>query len=111
MTTPTYEEISLQAHQLWQNRGCPAGCDTEIWLEAERALNEEQAFGTFAARASEEAAVENGYHRALASAEHEAIQLATQKNSARAAQIPHHTGPKSKPAETGKPLWSRPHSS
>ena len=35
MHTLHHDAIALQAHQLWQDRGCPAGCDTEIWLEAE----------------------------------------------------------------------------
>jgi len=113
MNTPTHDEITQEAQQLWQNRGCPADRDTEIWLEAERKLNEYRAANTFTARASAEAASESEVENLLAPAETEqkSIQAAMQKESARAPQAPHHTGPKAKPAETGKPLWTRPHSS
>ena len=113
MTTPTHDEISQEAQQLWQNCGCPAGRDTEIWLKAERKLNEGPAADTFAARASAETAAESEveYHLSPAQSEQKSIQAAVQKEDARAPQVPHHTGPKTKPAETGKPLWTRPHSS
>ena len=32
------EEISRRAEQLWRERDCPAGCDEQIWLEAESEL-------------------------------------------------------------------------
>jgi hypothetical protein len=35
---PTHEEIAAPARILWRKRGCPQGCDDEIWLEAERSL-------------------------------------------------------------------------
>lgn len=35
---PTDEEISLRAHQLWLEHGCPHGHDVEHWLEAQRQL-------------------------------------------------------------------------
>lgn len=35
----THEQIAALAHELWQERGCPAGSDVDIWLEAERELN------------------------------------------------------------------------
>jgi hypothetical protein len=113
MTTPTHDEISLQAWQLWQNRGCPAGRATEIWLEAEQELIEKPTGNTFAARVSPEAAAESEveYHLSPAQTEQQSIQAAMLKESARAPQVSHHTGPKPKPTETGKPLWSRPHSS
>ena len=38
MKQPTHDEISRQAYELWQNRGCPTGRDLELWLEAERQL-------------------------------------------------------------------------
>jgi hypothetical protein len=112
MTTPTHDEIALEAQQLWHNCGCPAGRDTEIWLEAERKLKEDPAPNTFAARASAEAASESEVDNLLAPAETEqkSIQAAMQKEEARAPQVPRHTGPKPKTPETGKPLWSRPHS-
>ena len=113
MSTPTHDEISSEAQKLWQNRACPADCDTEIWLEAERKLTKDPAANTFAARTSAEAASESEVENLLSPAESEqmSIQAAVQKENARAPQVPRHTGPKTKPAETGKPLWNRPHSS
>jgi hypothetical protein len=113
MPTPTHDEIARQARQIWQNRGCPSGNDTEIWLEAERTLNEDPAADTFAARARSETAAESEveFHLSPAPTEQKSIQAAMQKENARAPQVPHHTGPKVTPATTGKPLWSRPHSS
>jgi hypothetical protein len=35
---PTNQEISLRAHHLWEQRGCPPGCDKDFWFEAERQL-------------------------------------------------------------------------
>jgi hypothetical protein len=35
---PTREQIQALAHAIWVDRGCPPGCDVEIWLEAERQL-------------------------------------------------------------------------
>ena len=34
----TQEQIAALAHELWRERGCPAGSDLDIWLEAERQL-------------------------------------------------------------------------
>ena len=34
--TPSHEEIAMRAEALWREKGCPQGCDTEVWLEAER---------------------------------------------------------------------------
>lgn len=111
MTTPTHEEISLQAWQLWQNRECPTGCDSEIWLEAERILRDDPAADIFAGSATAETAAESEDHFSPAQTEQESMQEIMQKKFARAPQVPNHPAPKSKPAETGKPLWSRPHSS
>jgi hypothetical protein len=36
--TPTYEQISRHAYELWEQAGCPEGRDLEHWLAAERAL-------------------------------------------------------------------------
>ena len=33
-----HEEIAARADMLWREKGCPQGCDEEIWLEAEREL-------------------------------------------------------------------------
>jgi len=35
---PSHDEIVAPARILWQKKGCPEGCDDEIWLEAERGL-------------------------------------------------------------------------
>jgi len=113
MTTATHNEISQEAQRLWQEWGCPNGRDTEIWLEAERKLSEDPAPNTFTARSSAEAASESEIENLLSPAESEqmSIRAAVQKEDARAPKVSHHTGPKTKTAETGKPLWSRPHSS
>lgn len=119
MNSPAHNEIARQASQLWHDRGCPAGCDTAIWLEAEQKLIEsrsarpEPKADTFADRAQHVTASDNliGYQLPPAATEQEAIQAVQQKKDARAPQEPHHTGPKNRPAETGKPVWSRPHSS
>jgi len=111
--TPTHDEISLEAQKIWQNWGCPVGRDTEIWLEAERKLTEDTAANSFTSRTSAEAASESEVENLLSPAESEqmSIQAAVQKENARSPQVPRHTGPKTKPAETGKPLWTRSHSS
>lgn len=36
--TASHEEISRQAQELWEKYGRPTGRDEEIWLEAERLL-------------------------------------------------------------------------
>lgn len=113
MTTPSHDEIAQMAQQLWQQRGCPNGRDTEIWLEAERKLNEDPAPNTFAARVTAEAASESEVENLLSPAESEqmSIRAALQNESARAPKVPRQTGPKTKPAETGKLLWDQPYSS
>jgi len=35
---PSHEEIATRAEALWRQKGCPQGCDKEIWLEAEGEL-------------------------------------------------------------------------
>jgi hypothetical protein len=111
MNTPTHDEIARQAYELWQNRGCPDGCDAEIWLEAERQLRGDGR-AAFVARVAGETAAESvvEFNISPAVPQQEAIQAALQKQDARAPQVPHHTGPKGKPAPTGKPLWTGPHS-
>ena len=101
--TPTHDDIARQAHHLWEERGCPDGCDTDIWLEAERRMK--------ASGREENSAKRNGGSEgASVSSRREAVATDLQKQSARAPQVPHHTAPKGKPAETGKPLWDKPHS-
>jgi DUF2934 family protein len=133
--TPTHETVAQRAYSLWQQAGCPDGRDTEFWLEAEHQLGTESPATSsppdaataqaapvsagaksqrdFAQRVKSETAAESNVENHLSPAlpDEEAIQAALQKKDARAPIVPHHTGPKTKPAETGKPLWSRPHSS
>ena len=35
---PSHDEITQRARALWEAKGCPAGRDEEIWLEAETQL-------------------------------------------------------------------------
>jgi hypothetical protein len=113
MKAPTHNEIARHAHNLWQGQGCPTDRDTETWLEAERQLHGNKTSDQTTARASAEMAAESviEYHISPALPEQAAIQAALQKQTARAPQVPHHTGPKAKPPETGKPIWTRPHGS
>ncbi|MEO7413705.1 MAG: DUF2934 domain-containing protein [Opitutaceae bacterium] len=132
--SPTHESVSQRAQQIWRERGCPSGCDTEIWLEAERALattasaqnapssTEGRGDGNSQAgpgpadpkvaaptheRPSDVASV-NPPHPTPA----EAAALATQqKKAARAPKQPGKIAPKAKPPESGKPVWDKPHSS
>ncbi len=91
MHLPTHEEITGHAEKIWQDKGSPTGCDVEIWLEAERQLT---------AKAS---------HLHTAPIPGNAT-LAEQKKKARNPQTPAKSAPKTVPAATGKPLWSKPHS-
>jgi hypothetical protein len=111
MQTLTHDEIALHALLLWRDRGFPDGQDMEIWLEAERQLNEDLTADTLAERAKAAAAAKSEHHLSPAQTEQEAIHVAMQKDAARAPHVPHHLGPKAKPAETGKPLWTKPHGS
>ncbi len=113
MNTPTHDEIARQAQEFWQDRGCPAGNDTEIWLEAEQALSHGLPADRFTERVVAETAAESlvEFHVSPALPDQEAIQAALQKQTARAPRVPHHTGPKAKPPESGKPVWQKPHSS
>ena len=35
---PTHLETTAAAQALWNQKGCPSGCDETIWLEAEQQL-------------------------------------------------------------------------
>jgi hypothetical protein len=111
MNTPTHDTRARHAYELWQDRGCPDGCDTEIWLEAEQQLRGDGR-AAFIARVAGETAAESvvEYNISPAVPQQEAIQAALQKSDARAPQVPHHTGPKGKPPVTGKPVWPKAHS-
>ena len=39
---PNRAQISPEAEALWRHKGCPAGSDLAIWLEAERSLIHER---------------------------------------------------------------------
>lgn len=101
-TPPTHDAIAREAHRLWQDRGCPAGCDDEIWLETERRMNEESQSDTSENPPSTQVAP--------ALTEKDVMLDALQKQEARAPRVPHHIGPTSKPAVTGKPVWPKGHS-
>ena len=123
MNTPTHETVAQRAREIWQSYGSPGGRDNEIWLEAERQLKNESARDSNAknsgaetnatrqmrSEAAAESMVEN--HISPAIPDEEAIKAAVQKKEARAPILPHTSAPKMKPPETGKPLWSKPHSS
>jgi hypothetical protein len=129
MSHPAHDEIALRAHQIWESRGGIHGIDTQTWLEAERELTAHAQ-----ALAPKQTATEHHHHKdkaepqktespkaeastpttikAPAAATVPTRELATaevQKAEARAPQVPHHTGPTSKPAPPGKPIWDKPH--
>lgn len=39
MNSPQHQAISERARDIWNSRGCPPGCDDEIWFQAERELS------------------------------------------------------------------------
>jgi hypothetical protein len=88
MNKPTHDEIARQAQEFWQDRGRPVGCDMATWLEAEQALSNGLPAGNFSERALAETAAESlvEFHVSPALPEQEAIQIALQKQSARAPQ-------------------------
>ncbi len=112
---PSEQEIAHRAREIWANRGEPAGQDTQIWLEAERQLTTEATATapTPTERLRGEMASESEVEFQITPAipDDEAIKAALQKRGARAPKLPHANAPHAKPPETGKPLWSKPHSS
>ena len=133
--SPTHEEIAHRAQEIWQQTGNPGGRDTEIWLEAERQLmagtedsdsspsahessqttSESKGAVRLADRTPEnsgESIVEHHISPASPTIPYEATaKAAWQKQEARAPKVPTKNAPKSQPAESGKPLWDKPHSS
>jgi hypothetical protein len=132
--SPTHEEIAHRAQEIWQKSGNPGGRDTEIWLEAERQLaksgqedsnpnsttqesarttSESKGAVKLADRIKSETAAEVivEHHISPAIPDEAAVNAALQKKEARAPKLPTKIAPKAAPAETGKPLWDRPHSS
>ena len=132
-TKPSHEEVSRRAVELWKAQGAPSGRDEEIWLEAERQLSSSDATPSPSGGAQDRG---NGNSQAsptggpsvapdpkapapnpadekvpaMSPGQSEA-QTAQQKKSARAPKSPTKTVAKPAPAETGKPLWNKPHSS
>jgi hypothetical protein len=109
--SPTHDEIARCAHEIWRSRGNPHGSDQEIWLEAEGQL-------TSGSPTPEEDAGEpvaghsHGITTPAPSPADTAAKAEIQKHTARAPQLQHgKNAPKPAPAESGKPLWSKPHSS
>jgi hypothetical protein len=43
---PQEAEIQKAAYYLWQSKGCPEGCDLDLWLEARELLRHRLAPGT-----------------------------------------------------------------
>jgi hypothetical protein len=86
MNKPTHDEIARQAQEFWQDRGCPVGCDQATWLEAEQALTNGLPATLFTERAVAETAAESlvEFNISPALPEQEAIQIALQKQTARA---------------------------
>ena len=131
---PTHEAVKHRAQQIWRERGCPEGCDTQIWLEAERQLamtassqntpSNPQGRGDGNSQAGSGPADpkvappthERPSDAASATPPHptpgeSAALSALQKKSARAPKQPRKTAPTAKPPESGKPIWDKPHSS
>lgn len=129
--SPSHEQISQRAQELWRQRGSPEGQDNEIWLEAERQLStpaqennvpsKTQGRGNGNSQGDASAADPSTGNRdssgpfataaapttpAAASAK-----ITQQKKEARAPKVPSKTAPKLTPPESGKPLWDKPHSS
>jgi hypothetical protein len=104
---PSQEAVSERAREIWHARGCPEGRDTEIWFEAERLLTDA---ATAPALTSPSDLVLPG----SGNAQQDVVtaKAVQQKQAARAPQRPAvHEAPRAKTVETGKPLWSKPHSS
>lgn len=117
LTQPTHDEIAQLAYVLWQNRGCPADQDTELWLEAEQQLNQRASNSPFPqgddfATPAEAGAPDehSAGHQPPAAAVRDAITTALMKKDARSPQLPHHTSPPAKPLVSGKPVWPKSHS-
>jgi len=109
MNQPTHEEISQRAHQLWEESGPAGGDANQNWLDAERELATAAAPVPLVATAAAPVPgyVANETHIAEAKID----QLTRQKKTGREPMVATHTGPKSIPAVSGKPLWNQPHSS
>jgi hypothetical protein len=128
--SPTHEAISQRAQELWEKQGRPQGRDTEIWLEAERQLSTTTDAANSPSRVKGRG--EGNSQRADAPSNRDGTdptaenvlkhpvgapgpqepdaRFAQQKKDARAPKVPAKSAPRPEPAESGKPLWDRPHS-
>lgn len=108
MSTHSHHTVAHCAYQIWQDYGRPSGCDDAIWFEAERKL-------TAGAVSSEVVAAPHASASPILGESHSAHAVAEaaaqQRKEARAPVTSHITAPKTKPTESGKPLWNQPHSS
>jgi hypothetical protein len=109
MNQPTHEQISQRAHRLWQESGPEGGDATQNWLDAERELTTAPANFPFGGATVPHSPVHAMSESLSAVATSE--RAARQKKEARDPKFATHTGPKSMPPESGKPLWTKPHSS
>jgi hypothetical protein len=106
MTTHSHAFVAHCAYQIWEDSGRPFGRAEANWYEAERAI--ESGFSSAGKMAVEKPVTPRGEsHSAHAMAE----SAAQQRKQARAPITAHTVSHKAKPPETGKPLWSQPHSS
>lgn len=128
--SPSHEEISYRARELWQSRGNPTTTDNEIWLEAERQLKETPSQSATAAsvgnlspsaekttatteRRREDAASESMVENQISPpvSTEAAVKAALQKKAGREPKMPTKSAPKAMPPVSGKPIWDKPHSS
>ena len=131
-----HTEITALAHKIWQERGNPTDQDLAIWLDAERQLlsptpqkSKGAAVETHSLATHSESLPKDGQKLTAATASSSHAPLETnphpidaphgatnqdsiQKQAARAPRIPTKASAVNRPTpESGKPLWSRPHSS
>lgn len=125
--SPTHEEVTQRAQEIWQTRGRPGGCDTEIWLDAERQLSVNASApnspsattgrGNGNSQSSVTAAdpkaadLTPGHSIPSPNPAETATKVLQQIKEARAPQFPAKAALKMMPPESGKPLWKKPHSS
>jgi len=107
---PTHKDIARHARQLWQDRGCPEGQDMELWLEAERQLNN-GGKEAFAERAKAETAAESMVEFQISPAvpEEKAIKAALQKNPTQNVD-PSRRTPRGNPTAPGNTVKTGPYS-
>jgi len=107
MQIPVHQAIAERAYQLWENNGCSQEQDVENWLNAESELTAESSDASEPSPAHEPVWTKKETQSDSALAE----KAAQQRHDSRAPITPQIKAPTFPPSETGKPLWSRPHSS